>query len=247
MSSRATSVRPSYITIPTSRARLPPYIPLPDPSDPFTEQQTPFHPLAPADSAEHATIMPDKYLAYFSSLFPQRTTEKMYSLSSEESSSVDSLSLPLPGSPQQPSFSWQDEATHFRVAPRRDAVSGSSGSFSVRWHFPVIHVLILTIFLKAYAPPLLVLLLFPLSSMLMIASIYSLPITASFPRTLADLADLARELQAYFQSGLESKAHVLAVLSVTALWKHAWSVPGSVLLVRIFIIPFLFGVYFIFL
>jgi len=77
---------------------------------------------------------------------------------------------------------------------------------------------------------LLVVVLFPLSTMLVLAGLFSLPITASFPHTLSDLAQLGRELQAYSDSGFKPKAHVLGVLSATALWKHAWSVPGSVLL-----------------
>ncbi|KIJ56893.1 hypothetical protein M422DRAFT_23026 [Sphaerobolus stellatus SS14] len=75
-----------------------------------------------------------------------------------------------------------------------------------------------------------ILLLFPLSTMLVIGSLYSLPIEASFPKTVADMAELARELQAYSESGLRPRLHVMGVLSATALWKHAWSVPGSVLL-----------------
>jgi hypothetical protein len=76
-----------------------------------------------------------------------------------------------------------------------------------------------------------VIILFPLSTMLVVAGLFSLPITASFPRTLSELSQLGRELQTYSDSGFKPKAHVLGVLSVTAVWKHAWSVPGSVLLV----------------
>lgn len=62
-------------------------------------------------------------------------------------------------------------------------------------------------------------------------AIFTLPITATFPHTVSELADLARDLQAYSASGPRPKAHVLGVLAITTLWKHAWSVPGSVLLV----------------
>ncbi|KAI0081725.1 hypothetical protein K474DRAFT_1134597 [Panus rudis PR-1116 ss-1] len=57
----------------------------------------------------------------------------------------------------------------------------------------------------------------------------TLPITVSWPRNITDLAQLGRELHGYAQSGAGPMAHVLAVLSVTAVWKHAWSIPGSVI------------------
>ncbi|KAH9951633.1 hypothetical protein B0H21DRAFT_183979 [Amylocystis lapponica] len=80
-----------------------------------------------------------------------------------------------------------------------------------------------------HAPVLFVLMLFPLSTALVVASMYTLPITMSWPRTLADLAELGRDLHGYSQSGAGSMAHVLGVISITAVWKHAWSIPGSVI------------------
>jgi hypothetical protein len=72
-------------------------------------------------------------------------------------------------------------------------------------------------------------LLFPLTTAVVLLSLYSLPISVAFPRTLPELAALGRELHAYSQSGPLHLAHVIGVLSVTAVWKHAWSIPGSVI------------------
>ena len=77
-----------------------------------------------------------------------------------------------------------------------------------------------------------VLILFPLSTFLVVFSLASLPVTVSWPRTLEDLAAMGKELQAYSQSGAWPLAHVVGVLSISAVWKHAWSVPGSVAWVR---------------
>ncbi|KAJ7754246.1 snare associated Golgi protein-domain-containing protein [Mycena maculata] len=81
---------------------------------------------------------------------------------------------------------------------------------------------------KAHVPMLFVMLLLPLSTALVLLSLTTLPITVSWPRTLPDLAQLGRELLGYSQSGPAQMAHVIAVLSITAVWKHAWSFPGSV-------------------
>ncbi|KAJ7682737.1 snare associated Golgi protein-domain-containing protein [Mycena polygramma] len=83
-------------------------------------------------------------------------------------------------------------------------------------------------FPSAHAPMLFVMLLFPLSTALVLFSLTTLPITVSWPRTLPDLAQLGRELHGYSQSGPAQTAHVIGVMAVTAVWKHAWSVPGSV-------------------
>ena len=57
----------------------------------------------------------------------------------------------------------------------------------------------------------------------------TLPITFEWPRTLSDLAQVGRDLNMYSQSGPLQTAHIIGVLSISAAWKHAWSVPGSVL------------------
>jgi hypothetical protein len=51
----------------------------------------------------------------------------------------------------------------------------------------------------------------------------------AWPRTLSDLAQLGRDLHGYSQSGPWPLAHVIAVMAISAVWKHAWSIPGSVL------------------
>ncbi|KAJ6539410.1 snare associated Golgi protein-domain-containing protein [Mycena capillaripes] len=84
-------------------------------------------------------------------------------------------------------------------------------------------------FPSAHVPMLLVMLLFPLSTALVLLSLTTLPITVSWPRTLPDLAQLGRELHGYSQSGPAQTAHVIGVMAITAVWKHAWSVPGSVI------------------
>ncbi|KAI0677572.1 snare associated Golgi protein-domain-containing protein [Trametes maxima] len=80
-----------------------------------------------------------------------------------------------------------------------------------------------------HAPVLFVLILFPLSTAIVVLSMSTLPITMAWPRTLPDLAQLGRELHGYTQSGLLSIAHVIGVISVVTIWMHSWSVPGSVL------------------
>ncbi|KIJ70029.1 hypothetical protein HYDPIDRAFT_78000 [Hydnomerulius pinastri MD-312] len=85
------------------------------------------------------------------------------------------------------------------------------------------------VFQKVHAPILLVMLLFPLSTAIVFLSLYSLPISVTWPHTLSELAELGQELQKYSQSGAGPLAHVIGVVSVTAAWKHAWSIPGSVI------------------
>ncbi|GAB1523642.1 hypothetical protein RhiTH_006792 [Rhizoctonia solani] len=62
--------------------------------------------------------------------------------------------------------------------------------------------------------------------------VMSLPIRSlnGMPTTLQQVALLGRDLQAYADSGFSGKAHVLGVLSIAAVWKHAFSIPGSVVL-----------------
>lgn len=79
----------------------------------------------------------------------------------------------------------------------------------------------------------LVLLLFPISTAITFIALSSLPVSATWPRTLADLAKLGGQLSTYASSGTWPRLHILAVLSISAVWKHAWSIPGSVLWVRI--------------
>ena len=78
-----------------------------------------------------------------------------------------------------------------------------------------------------------VLAMFPLSTALLLFSMSTLPITTAWPRNLMDLAQLVRELQGYAQSGAVPMAHVVGVLAIIVAWNHAWSIPGSVLWVRV--------------
>ncbi|KAG7449144.1 uncharacterized protein BT62DRAFT_929134 [Guyanagaster necrorhizus] len=75
----------------------------------------------------------------------------------------------------------------------------------------------------------LVISLFPLSTGLVFLALRTLPISFSWPQNLADLAELGRDLHGYSQSGPGQLAHVIGILAVTAVWKHAWSIPGSVI------------------
>src|ERR1700722_16368472 len=89
-------------------------------------------------------------------------------------------------------------------------------------------------FSQIHAPILFVITLFPLSTALVFLSVSTLPTSvSSWPRNLTDLAQLGRELHAYSQSDPLSMAHVIAVMSITAVWKHAWSIPGSIIWVRL--------------
>lgn len=81
---------------------------------------------------------------------------------------------------------------------------------------------------SAHFPLVIVVILFPLSTFLVVLSLASLPVTVSWPRTLEDLASMGEELHSYSQSGGWPLTHVVGVLSISAVWKHAWSVPGSV-------------------
>lgn len=83
-----------------------------------------------------------------------------------------------------------------------------------------------------YAPILLLLSLFVLSLFPIAAALASLPITAfgSIPKTLSDIAQLGHELKSYADGSTQGRLHVIAVLSITAIWKHAWSIPGSVVI-----------------
>ncbi|KAE9410626.1 hypothetical protein BT96DRAFT_847561 [Gymnopus androsaceus JB14] len=80
-----------------------------------------------------------------------------------------------------------------------------------------------------HAPIVLVICLFPLSTAVVFLALSSLPIPFSWPKTLTDLAQLGKELHQYSESGVAPLAHVVGVLAVTAVWKHAWSIPGSVI------------------
>ncbi|KAJ7368369.1 snare associated Golgi protein-domain-containing protein [Mycena albidolilacea] len=83
-------------------------------------------------------------------------------------------------------------------------------------------------FSSAHVPIIFVILLLPLSTALVLFALTTLPITVSWPHTITDLAQLGRELHGYSQSGPAQMAHVIGVMAISAIWKHAWSIPGSV-------------------
>ncbi|KAI0307313.1 snare associated Golgi protein-domain-containing protein [Multifurca ochricompacta] len=82
---------------------------------------------------------------------------------------------------------------------------------------------------SAHTPILFVIIMFPVSTALVVLSFCSLPFTFTWPQNLTDLAQLGRELHGYSQSGPGALAHVIGVVSAATIWMHAWSVPGSVL------------------
>ncbi|THH14672.1 hypothetical protein EW146_g5690 [Bondarzewia mesenterica] len=82
---------------------------------------------------------------------------------------------------------------------------------------------------SVHAPLFLVLISFPVSTAIVVFALWSLPFSVSWPRTLADCAQLGRELHGYSQSGFANMAHVVGIISVITIWMHAWSIPGSVL------------------
>ncbi|KAF8760181.1 SNARE associated Golgi protein [Rhizoctonia solani] len=73
---------------------------------------------------------------------------------------------------------------------------------------------------------------FVISLIPIVFALRSLPITSlkSFPRTLNDIQALGKELQAYSSGSSAGMAHVMGVMCCLAVWKHAWSIPGSVVL-----------------
>ncbi|EKM80104.1 hypothetical protein AGABI1DRAFT_113326 [Agaricus bisporus var. burnettii JB137-S8] len=115
-------------------------------------------------------------------------------------SSTEKLVLPLSASSQKTSFT--------------DVPSEESRTH----HFPSVH-----------APIVFVICLLPISTALVFYCTSTLPITLAWPRTLEDVAQLGRELTAYTQSGTWPLLHVMGVMAITAIWKHAWSIPGSVI------------------
>ncbi|CAE6536773.1 unnamed protein product [Rhizoctonia solani] len=83
-----------------------------------------------------------------------------------------------------------------------------------------------------YAPLLLLTSCFIVSLIPIVFALKSLPITSlkSFPRTLDHIQALGKELQAYSSGSSAGMAHVMGVMCCLAIWKHAWSIPGSVVL-----------------
>lgn len=70
---------------------------------------------------------------------------------------------------------------------------------------------------------------FPLSTIFVLWTLWTLPMSISFPHTLSDLNQLARDLHGYAQTDPWAMLHVLGVLGITASYQHAWSLVGSVI------------------
>ncbi|KAF9057627.1 snare associated Golgi protein-domain-containing protein [Panaeolus papilionaceus] len=130
-----------------------------------------------------------------------------WSTPSTPRSSSDDLVLPLSASATTVSF---------KIEPPPSVLSSKSYS----WHdrLPSINA---SIFL--------VILLLPTSTAFVLWCLSTLPISMAWPHNLADLAQLGRELQGYSQSSWLALSHVAGVMAISAIWKHAWSIPGSVL------------------
>ncbi|KAF8897598.1 snare associated Golgi protein-domain-containing protein [Infundibulicybe gibba] len=125
--------------------------------------------------------------------------------STPRSSTDDDCVLPVSASAHKTTFA--DDLT----------VGDTKPPHSWRQGFPSIH-----------APILFVIILFPVSTVLVLLCLSTLPISLSWPHTVTDIAQLGRELHGYSQSGPGPVAHVIGVMAITAIWKHAWSIPGSV-------------------
>ncbi|KAF9534262.1 snare associated Golgi protein-domain-containing protein [Crepidotus variabilis] len=135
--------------------------------------------------------------------------------------------------PQKHSFSWSTpssprSSTDESILPL--SASATTLTFSVpdpkelqklnSWRFRLS---------PAHAPIFAVILLLPISTAFVLWSLSTLPISMSWPHTISDLAQICRELHGYSQSGPGPLVHVVSVMAISAVWKHAWSIPGSVL------------------
>ncbi|KAL1412550.1 hypothetical protein Q8F55_000296 [Vanrija albida] len=74
--------------------------------------------------------------------------------------------------------------------------------------------------------------LFVLSFLLVLYTLQSLPITQlkSLPKSTTDLQLLSAEMRAYMAGSSSGWWHTVLVLTYVGCWKHAWSVPGAVVL-----------------
>lgn len=86
--------------------------------------------------------------------------------------------------------------------------------------------------IQLHIPIFLVIISLPISTALVLWCLYTLPISLSWPHNITDLAQLGRDLHGYSHSGPGPLLHVISVMAISAIWKHAWSIPGSVLWVR---------------
>ncbi|CAK9783237.1 hypothetical protein CC85DRAFT_299022 [Cutaneotrichosporon oleaginosum] len=75
-------------------------------------------------------------------------------------------------------------------------------------------------------------LLFVVSFLLVLYAVMSMPITQlkSMPTSTTDLQLLSADIRAYMRSSNSGWWHTVGVLTYVGCWKHAWSVPGAVVL-----------------
>ncbi|KAH7920166.1 hypothetical protein BV22DRAFT_1107823 [Leucogyrophana mollusca] len=209
----STNIRPALTINTLGRRRSSSLVSLPpqasEPSSPAVSQP---HYDSPLRVSSPESLSSPSMLAVLASRcldllpVPRRHSINWSTPSSPHSSGEDEHVLPVSASSQQTSFG--------------DVLGEKGATRSHLWwrRSPSFH-----------APIVLVMLLFPLSTAVVLLSLYTLPISVAWPRTLSELAKLGGELHAYSRSGSGPLAHVIGVLSVTAVWKHAWSIPGSVI------------------
>ncbi|KIJ99403.1 hypothetical protein K443DRAFT_680018 [Laccaria amethystina LaAM-08-1] len=160
------------------------------------------------------TVPPPSMLVLLASRFLQwfhlpTKHSSSWSTPSSPRSSSDHFVLPVSANAQQDSFS---------ISLPGEKISSQSHTFDWRYAFPAVHT-----------PILIVIILFPLSTLFVLFCLSTLPISMSWPHTIADVAQLGRDLHGYSRSGPGPLSHVMAVMAISAIWKHAWSIPGSVL------------------
>ncbi|KAF8165283.1 snare associated Golgi protein-domain-containing protein [Crassisporium funariophilum] len=154
--------------------------------------------------------MLDRFVSHFIHWLhiPQKHAASWSTPSSPRSSAEDFV-LPLSIPTQTVSF----------TATEVDEATNSSSPLS-SWRFRSF---------SDHVPILIVILLLPVSTTFVLWCLSTLPISLSWPHNISDLAQLGRELHGYSQSGIGPLSHVIGVMAISAIWKHAWSVPGSVL------------------
>jgi hypothetical protein len=152
--------------------------------------------------------IPEKHTLSWSPPSTPRSSSDDFVLPLSASAHTLSFVVPEPPKPSSPLFRWQ-----FKVSSRFPR------SISRALHF----------LLQVHAPIVFVILLFPVSTALVLWCLSTLPISQSWPHDINDLAQIGRELHGYSQSGSGPILHVIGVMAISAVWKHAWSIPGSVL------------------
>ncbi|KAG6902233.1 hypothetical protein C0995_002865 [Termitomyces sp. Mi166 len=194
------------------------------PATPTNSAPTASDPISPISTA----VPPPSMLFLVASRFLQwlhlqPKQHLVWSTPSSPRSSGEDYVLPLSASAAKISFG--DE-----VHQQPPQTQGWRRGFLVVRSFPSLPVTCADITrLQQHASITLVVLMFPVSTALVVFCLSTLPISLAWPRTLADVAQLGRELHGYTQSGPGPVAHVMGVMAITAVWKHAWSIPGSVI------------------